>query len=434
MNDRRKRTIALVVAGVVVLATGALIWHALTPAEDAHGDGVYFCPMHPTVTSEKPGSCPICGMALVRRLTPDPAAVDAAGSGAINSSVQAISLSPEQRVTANVRTMRVALDTHTGELVTTGKVTVDERRVAQVTAYVAGRIERLYANFTGDTVRRGQAVASIYSPDLFATQQEYLLALANRDRMRKAGFADARNASDDLVESTRRRLLLSGMTAAQVAQLERNGKPIYATTITSPVSGIVTQKMVVPQQYVMQGQPLLEVVDLSTVWVEADVYEQQLAGISMGQRVIITSPAIPGREFPGTVSFIQPFLTGETRTARVRIELPNPSLELKPDMYVSVRIFGSQAPAHLMVPKAAVIDRGQRRYVWIETAAGTYEPREVTTGERHGDQIVIQAGLSGGENVVVDGGFLLDSEAQLRSATAGAAAAAAPAAPPHQGH
>ncbi|HUP50154.1 MAG TPA: efflux RND transporter periplasmic adaptor subunit [Thermoanaerobaculia bacterium] len=437
MNQTRKVTIGAIVAVAVVAIAVFFIWHALTPAEHAHGEGVYYCPMHPTVTSDRPGSCPICGMALVKRTAPDPAAARLAGSGAIDPAIAAISLSPEQRITANVRTVRVELDTHTGEMVTTGRVTIDERRVAQVTAYAAGRIERLHVNFTGDSVRRGQAVATIYSPDLFATQQEYLLALANRERMRQAGFADARSAADDLVESTRRRLLLFGMTGQQIQQLEQSGKPFHATTITSPLAGIVTRKFVVPQQYVMQGEPLFEIADLSTIWVEADIYEQQLPGIRIGQSVIITSPANPGREFPGSVSFIQPVLEGETRTTRVRVELPNPNLQLKPDMYVSVRIFGAPAAAHLMVPKSAVIDRGQRQFVWVETAPGTYEPREVATGERHGEQIVIERGLAGGETVVVEGGFLLDSEAQLRGATgarAGSSDAAGTAADPHQGH
>ncbi|HEU4521281.1 MAG TPA: efflux RND transporter periplasmic adaptor subunit [Thermoanaerobaculia bacterium] len=440
MTRQQKLTIGAIIAVIAAAIAGIAIWQALTPDDHAHEDGIYYCPMHPTVTSDKPGSCPICGMALVKRAAPastDPAAAQLAGSGSIDPSIARISLSPEQRVTANVRTMRVALDTHTGELITTGRVTIDERRVAQITAYAAGRIERLFVNFTGDTVRRGQAVAAIYSPDLFATQQEYLLALANRDRMRQAGFAGARSASQDLVESTRRRLILFGMTPAQIQTLEQNRKPFYATTIVSPVAGVVTQKLVVPQQYVTQGQPLLEVVDLSMVWVEADVYEQQLPGIHIGQSVTITTPAIPGIEFPGTVSFIQPFLAGETRTARVRVELANPNFRLKPDMYVSALIIGPPAPAHIMVPKTAVVDRGQSRFVWVETTPGTYQPREVTTGERHGDSIVIQSGLSGGENVVVEGAFLLDSEAQLRGATAGAAArATSTAAPadPHQGH
>lgn len=370
---------------------------------------VYTCPMHPSIVSDKPGSCPICGMTLVKREA-------APATGTASADVRAVSLSPEQRVTANVKTIRVALDTHTGELVTTGRVTFDERRLAQVTAYSAGRIERLFVNFTGDSVRRGQAVATIYSPEMYATQQEYLLALENRERMHRAGFGNAHSASQDLVDSTRRRLNLFGMTAAQVAQLEQTRKPIFATTMVSPVSGVVTQKLAVQQQYVALGQPLLEVADLSNVWVEADVYEQQLASVRLGDRVEITVPAIPGRTFAGKVSFIVPVLAGATRTAKVRIELPNPRLELKPDMYANTRILGAPAPPHIMVPASAVVDRGQQQFVWIETQPGSYESREVTTGGRHGDAIVIASGLREGENVVVEGGFLLDSEAQLRGA------------------
>jgi membrane fusion protein, copper/silver efflux system len=401
----------LIALSLVPLACGKKEQPAATATahvEQAAAD-VYTCPMHPSIVQDKPGSCPICGMALVKRAA-------APATGTASGDIAAVSLSPEQRVTANVKTIRVALDTHTGELVTTGRVTFDERRRAQVTTYTAGRIEKLFANFTGDTVRRGEAVATIYSPDLFATQQEYLLALENRERMHRAGFGGAHSASQDLVESTRRRLNLFGMTAAQIAQLEKTRKPIFATTIISTVSGVVTQKLAVEQQYVAQGQPLLEVADLSNVWIEADVYEQQLSTVNLGDRVEITVPAIPGRTFEGKVSFIVPVLAGATRTAKVRIELPNPGLQLKPDMYVNARILGAPAPPHIMVPASAVVDRGQKQYVWVETGPGTYEPREITTGGRHGEAIVIASGLHEGETVVVEGGFLLDSEAQLRGA------------------
>lgn len=380
---------------------------------------LYYCPMHPTVTSDKPGSCPICGMALVKRSASPAADMAKMGGAPASDDLRTISLSPEQRVTANVRTMRVALETHTGELVTTGRVTFDERRVAQVTAYTGGRIERLFVNFTGEGVRRGQTVGTIYSPDLFGTQQEYLLALENRERMRRAGFAGARSASEDLVESTRRRLLLLGMTAAQITQVEGTGKPILATNIVSPVSGVVTKKLAVEQQYVGQGQPLLEVADLSRVWVEVDVYEQQLPSVRVGDKVEITAAAVPGRTFTGSVAFIVPVLAGATRTARVRVDLPNPGLLLKPDMYVNVRLIGAPGPPHIMVPASAVVDRGQKQFVWVETQPGTYEPREVTTGGRHGEAIVIASGLKEGDAIVVEGGFLLDSEAQLRAATSG---------------
>jgi Cu(I)/Ag(I) efflux system membrane fusion protein len=408
-----KQTVILLAVLLAAVACSRDEKKAPEPKQAAQVADVYYCPMHPTVQSDRPGSCAICGMALVKRETAT-AATQLARSGA----VEAVSLSPEQRVTANVKTMRVTPATGTGDLVTTGRVTFDERRLASVTAYSAGRIERLYANFTGDTIRRGETVATMYSPDLFGTQQEYLLSLTNRERMRRAGFAEARSAADDLVESTRRRLLLLGMTEGQVSQLQRNGKPFYTTNVVSSVSGIVTKKYVVPQQYVEQGQPLFDVADLSSVWVEADVYEQQLPNIAVGQRVVITTPALAG-ELPAKVAFIQPVLEGATRTARVRVELPNPHLRLKPDMYVTVKIFGTPAPEHIMLPASAVIDRGQRRFVWVETQPGTYEPREVRAGARHGDQIVIESGLHGGEVVVLEGGFLLDSEAQLRSATTG---------------
>ena len=426
-----KRLIIIGISVVAIVVAAIAVFRArTTPAKNDSGASIakqeaakdiYYCPMHPTVTSDHPGNCPICGMALVKRT--------AAPAGAAEPSIAAVALSPEQRVTANVRTAKIALQTHTGEIVTTGRVTFDERRLAQVTSYTQGRIERLAVNFTGDSVRRGQVVASIYSPDLFATQQEYLLAIANQERMRSAGFADARSASTDLVESTRRRLMLFGMTAGQIAQLERTGKALFTTDIIAPVSGIVTRRLVVPQQSVAAGQALMEVADLSTVWVEADVYEQQLPDVTVGQRVVITSPAVPGQEFPGTVSFIQPVLGGETRTAKVRIELANRGARLKPDMYVSVRVHGMPMAGHIMVPASAVIDRGQRKYVWVETAPDTFEPREVNVGPRHGDQSVIVSGLREGETIVVEGGFLLDSEAQLRGATAGAAAAA-----DHTGH
>ena len=412
--NRQKLALAMIVAATLIPAACKKNEAPVaTSTKVEQAPDVYTCSMHPTVQQSTPGSCPICGMALVKRTAAD-------HSAHADGSVSAISLSPEQRVTGNVKTVRVQLDTHTGELVTTGRVTVDERRVAQVTSYTAGRIEKLFANFTGDTVRRGEAVATIYSPDLFATQQEYLLALDNRERMRRAGFESARNASSDLVESSRRRLLLSGMTAGQVDSLERTRKPIYATTIISPVSGIVTKKLALEQQYVQQGQALLEVADLLKVWVEADVYEQQLPSVKLGDRVEITAAAIPNRTFTGTASFIVPVLEGATRTARVRIELANPGLALKPDMYVNVRMIGAPAPAHIMVPASAVLDRGQSQFVWVETQPGAYEPRQVTTGGRHGDAMVIASGLNEGDNVVVEGGFLLDSEARLRGASASA--------------
>ena len=421
-----RRTLGVLIAIFVVLAliVGGVLWQrskarpAGTHSEAEHAS-IYYCPMHPTVTSDKPGNCPICGMKLVKMTgsTQADAATQIADSARLAPGAAMVTLSPAQRALANVKTARVTMTTSTDEVVANGRVTFDERRVAQVTSYTAGRIEQLYVNFTGDSVVRGRTVATIYSPDLYATQQEYLLALANSQRMRSAGFAQARTAADDLVDSTRRRLQLFGMTNAQIDRLASGGKPFFTTPILSPVSGIVTQKLVVPQQYVAQGQALFQVTDLSTVWVEADVYEQDLSKIAIGQRVSVTAASLPGVTLPGTVAFVQPVVTGESRTTRVRVELPNRNLQLKPDMYVSVRLFGGTGRPALTVPPTAILDRGQQQFVWVEVSPGSFSPRQVTVGARTTQHVEVLSGLNAGDIVAVEGGFLLDSEAQLRSGT-----------------
>jgi Cu(I)/Ag(I) efflux system membrane fusion protein len=410
------------VAVVLVLIVAGVLWQRESSHQDAthvsaSEASLYTCPMHPTVQADKPGNCPICGMKLVKRAASQPtdAATQIANSAKLEPGGAVVTLSPSQRALANVKTVQVALTASATEVVANGRVTFDERRVAQVTSYTAGRIEQLHVNFTGDTVVRGRAVATIYSPDLYATQQEYLLALANRERMRSAGFAQARTAAGDLVDSTRRRLQLYGMTTGQINRLASGGKPFFTTTIFSSVSGIVTRKLVVPQQYVAQGQALFEVTDLSVVWVEADVYEQDLSKIAVGQRVSVTAPALPGVTLPGTVAFVQPIVTGEGRTTRVRVELPNRNLQLKPDMYVSVTLFGGKGRSALTVPPTAVLDRGQQQFVWVEVSTGNFSPRRVTLGARTAERVEILSGLNAGDIVAVEGGFLLDSEAQLRS-------------------
>ena len=221
------------------------------------------------------------------------------------------------------------------------------------------------------------------------------------------------------MESTRRRLLLFGLTSGQIDRLAAGGQVPSTATIVSPVSGVVTQKLVVPQQYVMTGQALFEVADLSTVWVEADIYENDLPRVSVGQSATISSPALPGLELPGTVAFINPIVEGQSRATRVRIELPNRQLQLKPDMYVTVRLLVATGREGLAVPASAVVDRGRQQFVWVEVSPGTYSPRQVTVGTRTADHVEILSGLTGGEVVVVQGAFLIDSEAQLRAATTG---------------
>ncbi|MGK2856824.1 MAG: efflux RND transporter periplasmic adaptor subunit [Thermoanaerobaculia bacterium] len=417
-NPKLALFVALGFFAAAVLS-GILIWQYSSDDEMAEaGETIYYCPMHPTITSPVPGNCPICGMNLIRRVNTDPAASSLAEAGSLGD-LEAISMSPSQQVMANVATARAELTQWNQDFVTTGAITYDETRLAQVTSYTAGRIEKLFVQFTGDTVRRGQAVAQIYSPELHSSQQEYLLAIANRERMKKAGFDGARSAANDLVESSRRRLQLLGMTDRQLLEIERGGKPFSTTTIYSPVAGIVTTRNAVPQQYVQAGEPLLEVADLSTVWVEADVYEKDLAKVMAGQSVLVTAPAYPGETFAGTVAFLEPVLSGQSRSNRARIQLANPELRFKPGMFVSVQLVQSTSEPVLTVPRTAVVDRGENQFVWVATGDSRYAPRQVTVGTTDGNRAQILSGLEPGEVVVTAGGFLIDSESQLRQMSAG---------------
>ena len=400
--------------------SGILIWHYSSDEEMAGGEEtIYYCPMHPTITSPVPGNCPICGMNLIRRVNTDMSAASSLAEAGSLGDLESISMSPTQQVMANVATAPAELTVWDQGFVTTGAITYDETRLAQVTSYTAGRIERLFVQFTGDTVRRGQAVAQIYSPELHSSQQEYLLAIANRERMRNAGFDGARSAANDLVESSRRRLQLLGMTDSQLSELERGGKPFSTSTIYSPVAGIVTARNAVPQQYVQAGEPLLEVADLSTVWVEADVYEKDLAKVTAGQSVVVTAPAYPGQTFAGTVAFLEPVLSGQSRSNRARIQLANPELRFKPGMFVSVQLVQSTSEPVLTVPRTAVVDRGENQFVWVAAGGSRYAPRQVTVGATDGNRAQILSGLEPGEVVVTAGGFLIDSESQLRQMSAG---------------
>ena len=384
---------------------------AATPTPSASTDAsgrrvlYWYDPMAPGSKFDKPGKSPFMDMPLV------PKYADEAAPSRTGPSAAAVTLSPEAVRATGIATVPVTRGSVSNEIRAVGTIEIDETRQVRVSARVAGRLEKLFADFTGQRVEKGAPLYEIYSPDLVATEREYLLALENRRRLSEAS-ADALHGADDLVAAARERLRLWGIGPGQIAALEQTGQPELRLVYRSPIAGTVMQKMAVEGQYVTEGTELYLLADLSSVWLVARVYEHELAGLRVGQPVAATVSALPGETFRGRIAFIDPVLDRDTRSARIRISLPNPGGRLKPGMYADARLEAPSAPA-LVIPRSALIDTGVRRVVYVETAPNVFTARDVTTGSRSGDSVAILAGLKEGERVVAAANFFVDSQAQL---------------------
>lgn len=424
--------ILLLVLAPLLLAVG-VVWLLTRPTEPsteehAHEDGTYWtCTMHPQVVRDGPGDCPICGMQLVQRTRPGRApAPDATSAphsqdgGADRLTTEAelrrVTLSPSQRVLANVATVPAGRRELSPELAVVGRIAFAETLARTVSATVSGRVEALSVTFTGQPVRAGQPLLRIFSPELLGAQQEYLAARRGLAALEGSTLEGSRTHAAALVEGAEQRLGLLGMTAGQVRALAAGEAVGTSTAVVSPYGGTVLRRAVEVGQYVGQGQPLLWVVPLNPVWVLADVYEQDLAAVRVGTRLAFETPAAPGRTFTARVEFIDPFVDPATRTARVRATVPNPGGVLRPGMYVRARAFGTARTTEgVAVPATAVMERGERAVVWVEVEPNVFEPRDVRLGARADGWVEVLDGLREGEPVAVSGTFLLDSEAQLRS-------------------
>ena len=340
-----------------------------------------------------------------------PVYADAAGDDA-----GTVTISPGKIQTLGVRTEMVAARVVVRTVRAVGTVQFDERRLAVVNSKFEGWIEKLIVNTTGQAVRRGEPMLEVYSPDLVAAEQEFLIA---RDAMGHMGGADAaaRGSAATLREAALTRLRNWDIPAAEVEQLARTGKVTRTLTLRAPVDGVVIDKPAVLGMRFAPGDTLFRIADLSQMWLIADVFEQDLAAVRIGASAHVTVAAYPGQAFTGTVSFIYPSVTRETRTARVRIELLNPDALLKADMYGQVEIGTvTNAVPVVAVPESAIIDGGATQTVLIEQKAGRYQPRKVKLG-RHGDGYVeVMEGLTQGETVVAGANFLIDAESNLRAA------------------
>ena len=331
-----------------------------------------------------------------------------------------------------MRTARVELSPFRRTIRAVGRVSYDETRLRHVHTKIDGYVERLLANATGETVRRGQPLLEIYSPELLASQQEFLVALEARDRMGSSTLSSVAGYGKDLVESARRRLQLFDMTDAQIARLEQTRTPQRTVTVYAHESGVVTMRNVTEGERIEAGKTLLDVADLSKVWVLASVYEYELPFVHQGQPAVMHLSYLPDRTFRGTVSLIYPSIEIATRTAQVRVEFDNPDLALKPDMYAEIELSADLGP-RISVPEEAVLETGTRSLAFVEREPGLFEPRELRIGARLADRYEVVSGLVAGEQVVVSGNFLIDSESKLKAALETMQPGAGPA-DPHAGH
>ena len=367
----------------------------------------YHDPMDDGVRSDKPGINPMTGNDLVPVY-----------EGASNTMPPGtINVSPEKQQLIGVRYATAEIASGAETVRAAGKVTADETKITRVHPKTEGWIYNVNVDFTGQLVQKGDPLLTLYSPEMLASEQEYLLALRARETMKAGPSHDAYENSELMLVAARRRLELWDLSSAQIDEIERTRKPIRVITLYSPASGYVMSRNAFPSQRVTPETELYAITDLSRVWIMADVFEIDMAKVREGERATITVPS-ENRSFSATVRYIQPQVDAATRTMRVRLEAPNPDLRLKPDLFVNVE-FRFGIPGRVTVPADAVMNSGTRKTVFVDRGNGYLEPRAVETGERTGDRVQILSGLRAGERVVAAGAFLIDSEAQLKNAAGG---------------
>lgn len=364
-------------------------------------------PMDPTYIRNEPGKSPM-GMDLVPVYEEEGEAKEPAST---------IRIDPVTMQNMGVRLGRVQRKALIKYIRTIGNITFDETKIFTVNTKFSGWIEKLYVNFLGEDVKKGQPLFDIYSPKLVTAQEEYLLALKQYNSLSNSSYARIRKGAQRLLEASRTRLRYWDLTDKQIEQIEKSGKVQKTLTIYSPAAGVVTKKDAFKGHYVKEGENQYSIVDLSTVWVAVDVYEYELPWVRKGMAAEMELAYIPGKRFKGKVLFIYPYLEAKTRTAKLRLSFSNPGYQLKPGMYADIFLKSVVAKKSLVIPQEAVIDSGVRKIVFVAIGKGKFQPRNVNIGlEGNENEFQVLEGLSEGEEIVLSAQFMLDSESRLREA------------------
>jgi RND family efflux transporter MFP subunit len=379
---------------------------AAATSQDGRKILYWYDTMHPGYKSDKPGQAPD-GMDLAPMYE---------GEGGIEGGM--IKVTPERQRALGVRTTQVEEKVISRTLRTSGQVVQDETRIGHVHVKTPGWVESVFVDFVGQQVRKGQPLFTMYSPDLVATQEEYLIAKRGQQSLGDSPYKDVAHNSQSLLESARQRLELWDLTEAQIRKLDETGQVNKTITVYSPESGFIIDRKAFPHTSVAPDTELYTIADLSHVWVTADVYESELPYVKVGQLATVKLSYLPGKTFTGRLAYNYPTLDPQTHTAKVRIDVPNQGLTLKPNMFADVELQINYGK-HMVVPAEAVLNSGTTQTVFVVHEDGKFEPREVTIGPTVDGQTIIDFGLEKGETIVTSGNFLLDSESRMKSALSG---------------
>ncbi|MFZ0391547.1 MAG: efflux RND transporter periplasmic adaptor subunit [Calditrichia bacterium] len=415
---------------------------------------LWTCPMHPEVITEEPGNCPKCGMDLVpvKQTAPSLSANNGKGDRKIlywqapmdpteiydkpgkskmgmdlvpvyedeaSSSGGTVVIDPETVQNMGVNYSTVQRMDFSRDIRAVGKIEYNEENLYTINSKISGWVEKLYLDYTGKMVRKGQPLLEIYSPELVTTQEEYLLALKNQKAVNSSSFESIREGAASLLKSTRKRLEYWDIPESEVERLENSGEVLRTLQLNAPASGVVVHKNVVEGAKVTTGMDLYRIADLSTIWVEASIYDYELPWVSVGQEAKMELSYLPDRQYTGKITYIYPYLDDKARTIQVRLEFKNPDMDLKPGMYANVIIQGHTVPDALVIPSEAVIRSGERNVVFVAKGEGKFEPRQVRLGAEGGPNnryVRVIDGVMEGEKVVTSAQFLLDSESRLQEA------------------